>query len=472
MASSSSTTETTNVSVAPHSTLQSLEELALKGLKSPDFSNEFEHWCISKEISWFYPTDKVPFIKFLKEKNLRTCSADPKNYPGSVHASRLFLRCYKYKDGNILRRPTVKHLHMLIDVLNSMFASELADERFVLNGKIDDGKTGEAWRIDRKLHDVEGSFNRGVYLVHNENDRNRSTKIMKTLPLPTEYLGFAERELEILGTLQHDNVIKFFDGSAPKSIHDTAWMITEHCNKGTLLDFVKYYAFEAKTPVPELFIWNILEILVRAVVYLHYGPNVLEKIDQQEPGDERLKVEEEASWDAVYHRDIILSNVFLTSSTRDKTEYPIVKLGDFGCAMRQSEVKIMDEDEDPEPHEIPCIDDAYEPPEGQNATKALDVYQIGQLTWCVVQNVQSPTSLDEKAMLPENFETSEDAPYSRELRRILYACTRACADCRIDSLLLLRLVQNTKRRLISENRLPFVELHVPFVERLSELLDS
>ena len=249
-------------------------------------------------------------------------------------------------------------------------------------------------------------------------------------------------------------------------------MITEHCNKGTLLDFVKYYAFEAKTPVPELLIWNILEILVRAVVYLHYGPNVLEKIDQQEPGDERLKVEEEASWDAVYHRDIILSNVFLTSSTRDKTEYPIVKLGDFGCAMRQSEVKIMDEDEDPEPHEIPCIDDAYEPPEGQNATKALDVYQIGQLTWCVVQNVQSPTSLDEKAMLPENFETSEDAPYSRELRRILYACTRACADCRIDSLLLLRLVQNTKRRLISENRLPFVELHVPFVERLSELLDS
>jgi len=247
-------------------------------------------------------------------------------------------------------------------------------------------------------------------------------------------------------------------------------MITEYCNKGTLLDFFEHYAFEVELPVPELFIWNILESLVRAVVYLHYGPNVLEKIDQQEPGDERLKVEEDASWDAVYHRDIILSNVFLTSSTRDKTEYPIVKLGDFGCAMRQSEVKIMDED--PEPNEIPSMDGAYEPPEGQNGTKAVDVYQIGQLTWCVVQNVQSPTCLDEKAILPDNFETSEDAPYSRELRRILYACTRACADCRIDSLPLLRLVQNTKRRLISENRLPFVELHVPFVERLSEFLGS
>ena len=73
---------------------------------------------------------------------------------------------------------------MLIDVLNSLFASELADERFVLDGKIDDGKAGEVWRIDRELHDVEGSFNRGVYLVHNENDPNRSTKIMKTLPYP------------------------------------------------------------------------------------------------------------------------------------------------------------------------------------------------------------------------------------------------------------------------------------------------
>jgi len=118
------------------------------------------------------------------------------------------------------------------------------------------------------------------------------------------------------------------------------------------------------------------------------------------------------------------------------------------------------------------MDPAYEPPEGQRATKAVDVYQIGRLTWCIGQNVLSPTCLDEKAMLPENFEPSEDAPYSRELRRILYSCTRVRADLRIDSPPLLRVVRDTRQQLISENRLPFVELYVSFVERLSGFLES
>lgn len=88
----------------------------------------------------------------------------------------------------------------------------------------------------------------------------------------------------------------------------------------------------------------------------------------------------------------------------------------------------------------------------------LDVYQIGQLTWCVVQNVQSLTCLDQKVMLPENFETSKYAHYSQELRRILDHCTRPRADLRIDSLPLLRLVRDARRQLISEKRFPSVEL--------------
>ncbi|KAI4609203.1 hypothetical protein J4E83_008845 [Alternaria metachromatica] len=471
---SSSTTETTNFSndsVAPHSTPQWLNELEPEGPECSDYFNEFKRWCISKDISWLYPPDRAPFTGFIKEMNLRTYPEDPEGYPGFHHAFGLFVRYYKARNGNPPGKLTMMDMCTLLDMLNSKFASTIADERFAIDGKVTGDKAGEKWRIASKLQDVDGSFNRGIYLVHNENNPDNSAQIMKTLPLPRDYLGFAERELDILGTLQHDKVIKFFDGTAPKSIHDTAWMITEYCNKGTLFDFLAKYAYEAKLPVPELFVWNILESLVHAAVYLHYGPNVLEKFEQQEPEDGCLEAKEDASWDVVYHRDIILSNVFITSSTGDKTEYPIVKLGDFGCAMRQSEISTLDQDKYPKAEETPRMDPAYVPPEGQYGTKAVDVYQIGRLTWCVVQNVVSPTCLDEKAMLPENFETSEDAPYSRELRRILYSCTRARADLRIDSLPLLSLVRDTRKRLISENRLPFVELYISFVERLSEFLE-
>lgn len=125
-----------------------------------------------------------------------------------------------------------------------------------------------------------------------------------------------------------------------------------------------------------------------------------------------LKSREDSSWNPVYHRDIILANVFCTSSTGDMYNYPIVKLGDFGCAMRQSEIETNDSNEYPWSKETPIMDSEYEPPEGQYATKAVDVYQIGLLMWCVVQGTAGPFSLDEMVILPANFETSISAHYS------------------------------------------------------------
>jgi hypothetical protein len=430
---------------------------ATKGPKFSDYSSEFERWCISNKIYDFYPSHNIPFQTFIKEKDLEPCSKDPEDYPGIQHGASLLLRDTKAKDGDtfgILRAPSQELLKCL---LNGKFSSALADKRFVIGKKIDDGKAGEAWVIDSQLSNIDGICNRGVYLVHNANDANRSARIMKTLSPPAMYPGFADREIEVLGALQHDNIIKFFDGSPPKSRYETAWMVTEYCDEGTLMDLVLKYG-EEEASIPELFVWEIFESLARAIVYLHYGPKLLNEFDQTDPASSTPEISPDMSWDPVWHRDIILSNIFCTSNTGDQSKYPIVKLGDFGCAMRQSEVETEDLETFLWADETQIMDGAYEPPEGQYATESVDVYNMGLTMTCIVQTESSPYWVDKEAMLPENFETSVFAQNSPELCHVISECTKPHPPNRIKSLSLLHLVRHTKRRLISEDLVPFDEL--------------
>jgi serine/threonine protein kinase len=430
---------------------------AAKGPRFSDYSSEFERWCISNKIYYFYPIHNAPFQTFIKQKDLQPCSKDPEDYPGMQHVASLLLRDSKAKDGDTFGILRAQSQELLKCMLNRIFSSALADKRFVIGKKIDNGKAGEAWVINSQLSNIDGNCNHGVYLVHNANDANRSARIMKTLPPPAMYPGFADREIEVLGALQHDNIIKFFDGGPPKSRYETAWIITEYCDKGTLTDLVIKYEF-AETSIPERFIWDIFESLARAVVYLHYGPKLLNEFDQTDPASSIPEISPDMSWDPVWHRDIILSNIFCTSNTEDQSKYPIVKLGDFGCAMRQSEVETKDLDTFLWADKTPIMDGAYEPPEGQYATESVDVYMLGITLSCIVQTQSSPYWLDKEAMLPENFETSVFAHYSTELCYVISECTKPHPPNRIKSLSLLHLVRHTKRRLISENLLPFDEL--------------
>jgi serine/threonine protein kinase len=432
-------------------------KLTTKGSESLGYISKFERYCIENEVYDLWASFYVPFKTFISNTPLEPCSEDPEGYLGIQHAASLLQRDSEAEDVDNLGLLSAREEEMLMSVLDCRYASDLAIDQFVAGKKIDNGKADKAWVIISQLYNVSGSYNRGVHLVLDADHPNKPRYIMKTLPSPAYYSGFAERKIEILRTLEHDNIVRFFDGGVPKDRHETGWMVTEYCGKGTLKDLLNKY-IEVKTSIPERFVWSILESLVRAAVYLHYGPHLLDQFDQQRPRSRPLEPEEDPSWDSVYHHDIILSNVFYTSSTRDMYNYPKVKLGDFRCAMRQSEVETKDEDEYPWADETPIMDGDYEPPEGQYATKAVDIYQVGLLMWCIVQNVSSPSSFDEKAMRPEGFGTPSSSHYSQELRHALYRCTKKEPDIRIDSLRLLHRVRRCRKQLIFEDRLPFVEL--------------
>jgi serine/threonine protein kinase len=90
-------------------------------------------------------------------------------------------------------------------------------------------------------------------------------------------------------------------------------------------------------------------------------------------------------WGAVFHRDIIPSNIFLQweptgnavlPAAQATQAYPwTVKLGDFGCAMTINEY--VNEDYDLSDDKMPTIDYQFDPPNGSIPDESTDIFQIG-----------------------------------------------------------------------------------------------
>jgi serine/threonine protein kinase len=176
--------------------------------------------------------------------------------------------------------------------------------------------------------------------------------------------------------------------------------VTELCDGETLAELLEKYA-EAGEFVPEVFVWKIFESLVSAVSFLHRGPSL---------GSD--------TWDPIFHRDIIPSNCFCTSRPTDEKFstssqiYPSITLGDFGCALRQTEVKAMSlNPKYPYSKEVPLMETSYDPPEGSYGTEAVDTYQIGLLL--------------SEFILVDTFPAQSNIEYSLQWRRLIYQC-REC----------------------------------------------
>lgn len=135
----------------------------------------------------------------------------------------------------------------------------------------------------------------------------------------------------------------------PDHHHDATWIVAEYCDKGTLAHLVPRYK-ASQRPIPDLFAWQVLQSLARAVHYCHHGPSSHDGSSTPEP------------WDEITHREIILGNIFLKTSgeNNNQWEYPItVKLGDWGCAIFQSEWM----NREMEFTDLAYISDAYELPD-------------------------------------------------------------------------------------------------------------
>lgn len=350
-------------------------------------SSEFTAWCIRKGVN---PPAFSQFVAFLKQKTLMTSPCDPVEYPGFQHAVRMVSDCHAEAD--LSMEESTKYY------LACQFAEEASRGKFAIGETLDD-----RWTVLGQLIGVEGHFNRDILLVSDRQDDVR--RLMKLLPTQAIWPDFAARETEILGQMDHPNIVKCYAGQLGQGCHDTPWIVTEYCNAGALKKMLAQH-INCNTKVVEYLVWHIFESLVRAVQYCHHGPATATQGDSN------------PIWDPVSHRDIILSNIFVMFNPAISTidNLCTVKLGDFGCAVTNSEMSNNDLKLEDLAEEAP----SYVPPEGAVPSEAADVYQVGLVLFCFYHNLLGPHEYSEKAV--ERAQKIGFQRYSEDLARFIYAC--------------------------------------------------
>lgn len=298
------------------------------------------------------------------------------------------------------------------------------------------GKTvGGPWTITSVLAGAEGSFNRGVYLV--QNNDTYETAVLKLLPTEAMFAGFARREITILAGLKHPNILQMFQGEIPNTPHVTPWIVTELCDEKTLKDLLRKYKIAQKT-VPELFVFQIFESLARALKYCHHG----------DPASD--------DWDPVSHRDLILDNYFIKfSRSSSPAEYPCTIIaGDFGCAVTQSEYV----GQGLTPHDLPFVDSFYVPPSGPSPGEANDVYQLDLLMSCFYCLEELP-SMDVTNFANEKWHQGCRS-YSEHIRHFIALCLESDLQRRPTATDLVKSLQAKRKVLLADGLLTRVAVYL------------
>ncbi|KAF2710952.1 kinase-like protein, partial [Pleomassaria siparia CBS 279.74] len=295
-------------------------------------------------------------------------------------------------------------------------------------GKVVDGR----WEIVRNLASSQeishGSMNGGINLVK---DLNNGGALAIQKLLPPKWMkqcdsGVAKLEVGILGRLNHPNIVALKGFNLPEHLHDVPYMCMEYCDRGTLQHLLSFHNNE-DLGIPEAFVWHVLESLTSAILQCHQGP----KKSTEEP------------WDPIFHRDIILANVFMTS-TRGENAYPVIKLGDFGCSIPQSDMtsgSVLEKD-------LPPEDGSWIAPEGPVPTKPADIFQIGLIAYCLLTGVEEPYyrnyGIGRSMIWYFHEETRWSNMYSKELLKIIVQCVVKIPDKRPSAAELLDMIRKAK----------------------------
>jgi serine/threonine protein kinase len=389
----------------------------------------YQNWCLQEGQNW---RDSNTFGYFLGLVNLDPSLSDLALYPGIQHAAYLALGDYDAPDGCNFELLEPQLQNTMKDILNRIYSSELTEHQFNAGNVV-----GVRWKAVSQLTGIHRSFNRGVFRVQDVCDPAGTLRIMKTLLSRAMYGDFSAREVDILSSVKHPNILESLDAHIPEGRHETGYMVTELCDKGTLDDLLAKYV-KAGLFVPEAFVWEIFKSLVSAVSHLHFGPS---------------KTNQQKSWDPIFHRDIIAGNVFYSSRPANETSgmisqaYPIVKLADFGCALRESEVKTMSLNPDfPYNKGVPVIEPSCEPPEGPFANGPVDIFEIGVLM--------------SDFILVDGFPVTRQPgfQYSSQLRYLVKLCREHNPRMRPNACSLLAGIRRDRQLLSSWGKLAYVEL--------------
>jgi serine/threonine protein kinase len=230
--------------------------------------------------------------------------------------------------------------------------------RFVVTKSLIDGTSCGA---------SSGGFNVGVVLATEFN--GNSVFAIKILPTKN-YSPEVTREIGLMQPLSHPNIVRLVDAYAPRLKFELPWIAMEYCALGTLHQFLAkshQIKLSSKKLISEAFLWQVFKDLAKAIRYCHFG---------EEDQDGNF-----GEWDPTYHRDIILGNIFLSKGGRGPLcPCPVIKLGDFGCAVSETELV----------HRgtrltyLPDVCQFDWPPEGDVASVAGDVYQVGKVMYSLL----------------------------------------------------------------------------------------
>lgn len=175
----------------------------------------------------------------------------------------------------------------------------------------------------------------------------------------------------------------------------------EYCDQGTLADYIERF-ITLGIPVPQHFVLNVFMSLAKAIRHCHYGPDMTQA----------------DGWDTIIHRDIIPSNIFLSSNS-GKAHRSQVKLGDFGCAITNSQVANVNV----EPlYLIGQDNDFVDPACPGSFFWFSDIYQIGLIIWCLCHSRLCPESREDGFTSAYIVNGSYSWQYSDDLRVLTDKC--------------------------------------------------
>jgi hypothetical protein len=335
--------------------------------------------------------------------NLTCTKEDPPEYPRLLSAIARFLEVMTSGDSKIptgWKDPDHPKVHELLSSelfprLDSLNTARRVQQEFkpgMTFSSMNNDCITRQYVVVCTLKDSisHGSFNQGVNLVQ---DLDSGQVFAQKLLPPRVMQSDTGREIGVLAGLNHPNITLLVQYSLPVDPLSIPFVVMEYAEQGTLGQLIEH--FPEGELVPEAFLWHVFESLAKAIRYCHYG--------MYEAGDAPY------DWDPVFHRDIILTNIFLASPEDPSSQYSEIKLGDFGCGVSQSELAWVDE------YSLPSIDYTYAPPEFWYPDRYVenlgpaDIYQIGfsmaYLMHCTIPNIEDAAIQDRGFYYSEDLES-------------------------------------------------------------------
>lgn len=239
---------------------------------------------------------------------------------------------------------------------------------------------------------------------------------------------------DLRGRLGSEYVLKIINWRM--SMKDRFYRIyTEYAPLGDLLDITSS-CVNAKSTVPEPFVWHISECLTIVGLLLERG-----EMERNPLSD----------WKPIVHRDLKLDNVFLDQPSKTRfCRYPTPKVGDFGPAVYA-------------PTDTPRVSEYYNTagtpdnfPVEQHRTLSSRVVSsksnvwgvgniAGSLIWQTVGYDNLNFGSQPGGLSEPSFNDFQTRSYSEELRALILHCMRYDQDDRPDFPTLLRMIRKARR---------------------------